>query len=87
MTQEPARQQLFDMSRHRSGYEAPEDRRAEAVAISAWALFHDADEIITDDIEATEQTAKVMGKTAKIAPAREPAEKPAQELAEAAAIA
>ena len=74
MKQEPARQQLFDMSRHRSGYEAPEDRRAEAVAISAWALFHDADEIITDDLEATEQTAKVMGKTAKITPARNPAE-------------
>ena len=83
MKQETARQ--HHISRHRSGYEA--DRRAEAVAISAWALFHDADEIITDDLEATEQTAKVMGKTAKIAPAREPAEKPAQELAEATAIA
>ena len=85
MKQEPARR--HHISRHRSGYEAPEDRRAEAVAISAWALFHDADEIITDDLEATEQTAKVMGKTAKITQAREPAEKPAQELAEAAAIA
>ena len=85
MKQEPSRR--HHISRRRSGYEALEDRRAEAVAISAWALFHDADEIITDDLEATEQTAKVMGKTAKITPAREPAEKPAQELAEAAAIA
>ena len=85
MKQKPARR--HHISRHRSGYEAVEDRRAEAVAISAWALFRGADEIITDDLEATEQTAKVMGKTAKITPAREPAEKPAQELAEAAAIA
>ena len=79
MKQEPARQHRI--SRHRSGYEALEDRRAEAVAISAWALFRDADEIITEDLEATEQTAKVMGKTAKITPAREPAEKPAEEAA------
>lgn len=62
----PASQHPFDISRHRSGYEALEDRRAEAVAISAWGLFHGADEIITDDAEATGQTAKVMGQTAKI---------------------
>lgn len=63
----------FDISRHRSGYEALEDRRAEAVAISAWGLFHGADEIVTDDPEASEQTAKVMGKTAKIAHAEKAA--------------
>ena len=57
------------MSRHRGGYEDLEDRRAEAVAISAWALFHGADEIITDDTDATEQTAIVMGKAAKLTPA------------------
>ena len=79
MKQEPARQ--HQISRHRSGYEALEDRRAEAVAISAWALFHNADEIVTDDLEATEQTAKVMGKTAEITPAGKPAEKPAEEAA------
>lgn len=75
MKQEPARQ--HHISRHRSGYEALEDRRAEAVAISAWALFHNADEIITDDLEATEQTAKVMGKTAEITPVEKPAEEAA----------
>ena len=79
MKQKPARRHYI--SRHRSGYEALEDRRAEAVAISAWALFHNADEIVTDDLEATEQTAKVMGKTAEITPARKPADKPAEEAA------
>lgn len=63
----------FEMSRHRSGYEALEDRRAEAVALSAWALFHGADEIITDDTDATEQTAIVMGKAAKLTPAEKTA--------------
>ena len=51
----------FDLRQHRSGYETPQDQRAEAVAISAWALFHGADKILTDDPEATAQTRKVMG--------------------------
>lgn len=63
----------FDISRYRSGYEALEDRRAEAVAVSAWGLFHGADEIITDDPEASEQTAKVMGKAAEMTQARKTA--------------
>ena len=79
MKQKPARR--HHISRHRSGYEALEDRRAEAVAISAWVLFHNADEIVTDDLEATEQTAKVMGKTAEITPVEKPVEKPAEKTA------
>ena len=79
MKQKPARH--HHISRHRSGYEALEDRRAEAVAISAWVLFHNADEIVTDDLEATEQTAKVMGKTAEITPVEKPVEKPAEKTA------
>lgn len=63
----------FDISRYRSGYEALEDRRAEAAAISAWGLFHGADEIITDDLEASEQTAKVMGKAVEMTQARKAA--------------
>lgn len=51
----------FDVRQYRSGYETPQDQRAEAVAISAWALFHGADKILTDDPEATAQTMKVMG--------------------------
>lgn len=64
---------MFDIPSHRSGYESPQDCQAEAVALTAWALFHEADEILTDDWEASEQTAVVMGSAVKMTQARKEA--------------
>lgn len=51
---------VIDISRTETRYDAPEDARAEAVALAAWAVFKGADMLICDDIEAAAQTCKVM---------------------------
>ena len=51
---------VIDISRTEARYDAPEDARAEAVALAAWAVFKGADMLICDDMEAAAQTCKVM---------------------------
>ena len=51
---------VIDISRTEIRYDAPEDARAEAVALAAWAVFKGADMLICDDMEEAAQTCKVM---------------------------